>query len=64
MELVSITDFLSFTSQLNLSALYGIGDVRKELCSPCKGDVKECLGCVGCYLVTDTAQVELKSERV
>ena len=25
----------SFTSQLNLSALYGIGGVRKGLCSPC-----------------------------
>ena len=25
----------SFTFQLNLSALYGIGVVRKELCSPC-----------------------------
>jgi len=23
-----------------------------------------CLGCVGCFVVTDTAQVELRSERV
>ena len=51
----------SSTSQLNLSALCGIGDVRKGLCSPCSGGVR---GCSGCFCVSDTAQVELKSERV
>jgi len=34
------------------------------LCSPCRGGVRGCLGCVGCFLVTDTAQVELISGRV
>jgi len=54
----------SSTFQLNLSAFYGIGGVRKGLCSPCQGGVGGCLVCGGCFLVTDTAQVELKSERV
>ena len=31
------------------------------LCSPCEGGVR---GCVWCFLVTDTAQVELRSGRV
>ena len=34
------------------------------LCSPCQGGVRRCLGCVGCFLVSDTAQVELRSGRV
>jgi hypothetical protein len=34
------------------------------LCSPCYGSVWGCLGCVGCFCVSDTAQVELTSERV
>ena len=34
------------------------------LCSPCEGGVRGCLVCVGCFCVSDTAQVELKSERV
>jgi len=50
--------------QLNLSALHGIGGVRKGLCSPCYGGVRGCLGCVECYWVSETAQVELNSERV
>ena len=29
----------SSTFQLNLSALYGIGGVRKGVCSPCQGGV-------------------------
>jgi hypothetical protein len=30
----------SSTFQLNSSALYGIGGVRKGLCNPCQGDVR------------------------
>ena len=59
----------SSTFQLNLSALYGIRFVwdtgcASGLCSPYQGGVRGCLGCVGCFFVTGTAQVELKSERV
>ena len=50
----------SFTSQLNLSVFYGIGGARRG----CVARVKGVLGCVGCLRVSDTAQVELKSERV
>jgi len=50
----------SFTSQLNLSAFYGIGGA----CRGCVARVKGCLWCAGCVCVSDTAQVELKSERV
>ena len=34
------------------------------LYSPCQGGVRGCSGCVGCFLASDTAQVELKSGRV
>ena len=54
----------SSTFQLNLSALYGIGGVCKGLCSPCSEVVRGCLGCAGCFLVTDKAQVEMRSGRV
>jgi len=30
----------------------------------CVARVRGCLGCVGCFLVTDTAEVELRSGRV
>jgi hypothetical protein len=33
-------------------------------CRPCQGGGGGCLGCVGCFLVSDAAQVELRSERV
>jgi hypothetical protein len=54
----------SFTFQLNLSALYVTGGVHKGVCSPRQGGFRGCLGCVGCFLVTDTARVELRSGRV
>jgi hypothetical protein len=34
------------------------------LCSPCSGGATGCLGCIGYFLVSDTAQVELRSGRV
>ena len=52
------------TSQLNLSALYGIGGARRGCVARVKGGIRGCLGCVGCFCVSDTAQVELGSERV
>ena len=54
----------SFTSQLNMSALYGIGGICRGLCSPFQWGVRGCVGCVGCSCASDTAQVQLKSERV
>ena len=53
----------SFTSQLNLSALYGIGGARRGCVARVRGCLV-CLRCVGCFCVSDTAQVELKIERV
>jgi hypothetical protein len=50
----------SSTVQLNLSALYGIGGARRGLRSPCCGGVRRC---VGCFLVSETAQVEVRSGR-
>jgi hypothetical protein len=50
----------SSTFQLNLSAFCGIRGARRG----CVARVKGCLGCVGCFLVSDTAQVELRSGRV
>ena len=48
----------SSSFQLNLSALYGIvGGARRN----CVARVK---GVLGSFFVTDTAQVELRSERV
>jgi hypothetical protein len=55
--------FLS-SSQLNLSALYGIGGARRSCVARVKGVFRVCLGCVGFFLVSDTAQVELRSGRV
>jgi hypothetical protein len=46
----------SFTSQLNFSAFYGIGGARRG----CVARVRGCSGCVGCFCVSDTAQVEQK----
>ena len=43
--------------QLNLSALYGIGGARRG----CVPSVRGVLGCAGCFLLSDTAQVELRS---
>ena len=57
----------SFTSQLNLSAFYGIGGAYRGYVARVVGVLggcRGCLGCVGCFCVSDTAQVELKSERV
>ena len=56
----------SSTSQLNLSALYGIGGARRGCAARSKGmqGVRGCVGCAGCFLVSDTAQVELRSGRV
>jgi len=45
----------SFTSQLNLSAFQCDRGCAQGLCSPCEGGVKQCLGCAGCFLVSDTA---------
>jgi len=50
-----------FTSSLNLSAFYGIGGARRGCVTRVKGVLR---GCVGCFCVSDTAQVELKSEQV
>jgi hypothetical protein len=33
----------------------------KGLCSPCCGGLRGCIWCAGCFLVSDTAQVELRS---
>ena len=55
----------SFTSQLNLSAFYGIGGGRRGCVARVKGVFGGAEGVyVGCFLVTDNAQVELGSERV
>jgi len=57
----------SSTFQLKLSALYGIGGARRGCVARVKGElggVRGCFGCVGCFLSSDTAQVELSSGRV
>ena len=54
----------SFASRLNLSDVYGIGVARRGCVSRMKGVLGGGYGCVGCFHVSDTAQVELKSERV
>ena len=54
----------SSTFQLNLSALYGIGGARRGCAARVGGGVRGCLGCVWCFLVSDAAQVELRSGRV
>jgi len=54
----------SSTFQLNLSALYQKGGARRGCVARVKGVLRGCLGCVWCFLVTDTAQVELRGGRV
>ena len=49
----------SFTSQLNLSALFEIGGARRGCVALVKGVSG---GCVGCAFVPGTAQLELESE--
>jgi len=56
--------FHSLTSQLNFSALYGVGGARRGCAAHFKGALGGVYGCVGCLCVSDTAQVELKSGRV
>jgi len=54
----------SFTSQLDLSACYGIGGPRRGCVARVKGVLGGVQGVEGIFCVSDTAQVELKSERV
>jgi len=54
----------SFTSQLNLSAFYGIGGARRNCVARVKGVLGGAYGVEGVLCVSDTAQVELKSEGV
>ena len=57
----------SFTSQLDLSAFCGAGCARRDCAALVKGvlrGVRGGVGCVGCFCASDTAQIELKSERV
>jgi len=51
------------TFQLNLSAVHGIGGARRGCVARVKG-VSGGVQVVGCILVSDTAQVELRSGRV
>jgi len=50
--------------QLNLSAVYGIGGACRGCAARVNRGVRWCLGCAGCFIVSDTAQVELRSGRV
>jgi len=54
----------SFTSQINLSAFYGIGGARRSCVARVKGVFRGVQGVKGVMCVSDTAQVELKRERV
>jgi hypothetical protein len=54
----------SFTSQLDLSACYGTRGARRGCVARVKGVFGGVRGCVGCFCVSDTAQVEQGSERV
>jgi len=54
----------SFPSQLNLSAFYGIGGARRDCVARVKGVLGGVYGVQGVFCVSDTAQVELKSEQV
>ena len=54
----------SSTFPLNLSALHGIGVARRCCVVRMKGVLGGARGCVGCILVSDAAQVELRSGRV
>jgi hypothetical protein len=58
-RLILTTGLHSFTSQLKLSAFYGIGGARRGCVAHVKG-----VFWGGCFDVSDTAQVELNSERV
>ena len=53
----------SSTFQLNFNALYGIGGARRGRVARVKG-LSGGLGCLGCFLLSDTAQVEQGSGRV
>ena len=52
-----------FTSQINSSAFYGTRGTRRGS-ARFEGVLGGCIRCVGCFCVSDTAQVELRSERV
>ena len=52
----------SSTFQLNVSAVCGIRGARRDCVARVKGVLAGVSGCVGCFLVTDTAQVELRSD--
>jgi hypothetical protein len=54
----------SCTLQLNLNAFAGTGGARRGCVPRMKGMLGGVWGCVGCFFVPDTAQVELKSGRV
>ena len=54
----------SFTSQLNLSDVYGVGAARRGYIARVKGVSGSVQGVLGVLCVSDAAQVELKSERV
>jgi len=53
----------SSTFQLNLGTLNGIAGARRGCVSRMKGVIGG-VGCAGCFLATDTAQVEVRSGRV
>jgi len=55
---------LSTTFQPNLSALHCIGGTRRGCVARVKGVSGGVSGVSGCFLVTDTAHVELRSGRV
>jgi len=52
-----------FSAQLE-SFFWGIGGARRDCVARVKGVFMVCLLCVGWFCVSDTAQVELKIERV
>ena len=54
----------SFTSQLNLSSFYGKGGARRGCVARIKGVFRGRLAYVGCFRMSETAQIELKSGRV
>jgi len=54
-ERVLVRGLHSSSFRLNLRALYGIGGARRGCLARFKGDGRGCLGCVGCFLVSDTA---------
>jgi len=64
MGLPSARGLHSSTFRLKLSALYGIGGTRRGCVARVKGVIGGFVGCVGCFCLSDTAQVELKSARV